>query len=153
MRRREATEGKSANGEDTPHARGGVSRHGAEVAVAALLLEGDGELRRLARLDQRSLLAVDLEVVQHVARVLEREPGSARPRERLLGELERELLPAHADPGRARMRMARAARGGELNQRERRDRECRKYGGRVDGELPHLRDLLRVGRWRGIGSF
>src|SRR4051812_17908271 len=61
----------SANREDALHPRSGVSGHGAEVVVSALLPEGHGQLGRLARLDQRRLVAVDLEVVQHVAGVLE----------------------------------------------------------------------------------
>jgi hypothetical protein len=62
----------STNREDAPHASCGMSEHGAEVGVLAGLLEGDDEARGLARLDQRRLLAVDLEVVDDVTDVLDK---------------------------------------------------------------------------------
>src|SRR6476620_8150688 len=84
----------SADREGALHSRLRMPRHGAEVGVLAFLLERDGELRCLAGLDQRCLLAVDLEVVQHVAGVLEAERDRAGPRNRLRRELEGEFLPA-----------------------------------------------------------
>src|SRR4051812_21965828 len=80
-----------ANREDALHACGGMSRHRAEVRVLALLLEGDDEPRRRARLDQRGVLSVDLEVVQDMADVLEDECDLARRCGRLGRELEEEL--------------------------------------------------------------
>ena len=50
-----------------------MPRHGAQVGVHAILLKGDDELRRLAGPDQRCALPVDLEVVLHMADVLEDE--------------------------------------------------------------------------------
>jgi hypothetical protein len=63
----------SAHREGAFHSGGGVSGDGAEVRVLALLLEGDDESGRLARLEERGCLAVDLEVMSDVAGVLEDE--------------------------------------------------------------------------------
>ena len=82
---------------------GGVSGDGAEVAVRARLLEGDDELRRLPGLCQRRLFAVDLEVVQDVADVLEDERDGAGLRGRLRGEPEKELAAFDLDRGRRRV--------------------------------------------------
>jgi hypothetical protein len=104
----------SANREEAPHASCGMSEHGAEGGVFAGLLEGDDEARGVAWLDQRRLLAVDLEVVGHVTDVLESERDGAWPRDRPGRELEEELAAstcttvvfADADPDGAIARIA-----------------------------------------------
>src|ERR671925_1833584 len=94
----------SANGEDASHAGGGMSGLGAEVAVPALLLERDDAPRCLAGLKVPGRLAVDLEVVHHVADVLEPERDGAGPRDRLRRQLEGELLAGDLDRRRDRAR-------------------------------------------------
>src|SRR4029079_15209767 len=105
----------SANREDALHPQGGVAGHRAEVAVIALLLEADGDPRRLSRLDHRRALAVDREIVSQVAGVLEVERHRAGPRNRLRRELEGVLLPADLNRGCARDRLRFGACRGELD--------------------------------------
>src|SRR6476661_8947569 len=64
------------DGEDSLHARGGMTRNSAEIRVLALL---EDDLQRLRRAggDERGLLAVDLEVVSDVALVLDDERHGA----------------------------------------------------------------------------
>src|SRR5262245_15845463 len=87
--------------EDALHPRRGVPGHGADVRVLLGLLEDDDELRRLLRLDQRRLLAVDLEVVRDRALVHDEE-GHLPLRHDLLRELELELRRGDRDLRRGR---------------------------------------------------
>src|ERR1700675_1505601 len=96
---------------------------GAQVAALALLREGDDQLRRLAGLDQRRLLAMDAEVVQDVADVLEDERDFPGPRDRLRREPEEELAALDLDRRCRRGGRSLALRGGELDERERGDRD------------------------------
>src|SRR5262245_15440979 len=75
--------------------------HRAQVRVHTLLLERHDELGRSARLDQRRLLAVDLEVMQNMADVVEDECHRAGLPERLAREAEEELAALDLDRGRA----------------------------------------------------
>src|SRR5438270_1930643 len=95
----------SANREDPLHPESGMSRHGAEIAVLALLLERDQKPRRLARLELWRDLPVDLEVVGDVAGVLEDECDLAGPRNRLGRQLEKVLAAFDLDRGRGRGRL------------------------------------------------
>src|SRR4029077_20160799 len=130
----------SANGESASHPGSGMTRNGAEVAVLRLLLEGDDQPGRLARADQWRLLAVDLEVVEDMAHVLENERHLPWPGDRLRREPEEELAALDRDRRRCSGCRPVRARGGELNQRERRKRDRDESGEGADGELSHLHD-------------
>src|SRR4051812_35624440 len=136
----------SANREDPLHPERGMSRHGAEIAVLALLLERDQEPRRLARLEQRRDLPVDLEVVRDVAGVLEDECDLAGPRNRLGRQLEKVLAAFDLDRGCGRGRLPGCACRGERHQRESRDPKRNERGDRTDGELSHCSTSLRISR-------
>src|SRR3569833_1208633 len=76
---------------------------GARVGGLALL-QRDRELRALARVQERRLLAADLEVVRKLAGVLDRERDGAMGR-RGLRQLELELRGGHGDRRALRLRV------------------------------------------------
>src|SRR4051812_19569144 len=137
----------SANGEDALHPCGGVSGDGAEVAELARLLERDCELRALARLDQRRRLSADVEVVLHMADVLEHERDRSGLRDRLRRELEEELAPTDLDRRRGGARLPVSAGRGERDDRKRGDRDGSERVNRTDGQAFHLQNLLGMPGW------
>src|SRR5438132_6764912 len=80
--------------EHSLHSGRRVPGHLAKVRVAASLVEGHSQLRRLARVDDRRALAGDREVVPDVADVREDERDLAELRG-LRRELEEELAAFH----------------------------------------------------------
>jgi hypothetical protein len=128
-----------------------MPRHGAEIRVLLLLGERDDEFRRLARLDQRRLLAVDLEVVHHMADVLENERDFAGLCDRLGREFEEELAAFDLDRGRGCARLPVAVSRRQRHQGESRDRSCREREDRADRERTHLHTSL-VDSVVGYGS-
>src|SRR4051794_18878756 len=94
-------------GDGALHAERRVTRDAAEVRVLAGL-ERDGQLGALARLEQRRLLPVDLEVVRDLALVRDDE-GHRAVRGRSRRQLELELRGSDGDrlAGRVRTRSER----------------------------------------------
>src|SRR5258705_809237 len=133
----------SVNGEDALHSCGGMSRHGAEIGVLALF-QRDRKRRCLPWRDQRRLLAVDLEVVQHVAGVLEDKRHLSRRRNRLRRELEEELATLDLDRGWSLARLPIGLCRGKRHQGQSHDCECRECRDGADRELFHFAFLLWI---------
>src|SRR5262245_46403379 len=113
-----------------------MSGNGAQVGVLPLL-QGDDELRGPAWPDQRRLPAVDTEVVQDVANVLEDEHHLAGLRDRLGREPQEELAAPDLDGWRLRGCRPVNPCGGQWNQGEGADRDRRERRGRASGLLLH----------------